>query len=158
MKKNTNKTRTLYQDRLLSLKADIALLLSSGFGLILCLTDTDDKWWAIIIRCLLLIFLIYSFGTWASPKKGGLRPDMIDEMAQESLNKADEYTKATLILIGFISIVVLSIINFKATLKLDPLIIADVFFVMVSFVSGLHNFFFLMIERKYSIPEEGEEE
>lgn len=38
------------------------------------------------------------------------------------------------------------------------MIIADVFFVMVSFVSGLHNFFFLMIERKYSIPEEGEEE
>lgn len=153
----TKKVRTLYQEHKLALRKDIALALAFGFDLICQLSGIDEQWWTTAIDVLLLAFMLYSFWVWVSPKHGGSRPNMVDEMAQESLNRADGYASGTLILIGLVGVAILGITNFKVTLELNSMLIADVFFMLVSLVTGLRSGFFLLIERRYSISDEDEE-
>lgn len=154
----TKKLRTLYQEHKLALRKDIAFVLVFGSDLVFQLTGMDEQWWATAINVLLLVFMLYSFWVWVSPKHGGSRPNMVDEMARESLNKADGYASGTLLLIGLVGVAILGITNFKVTLELDSMLIADVFFILVILMTGLRSGFFLLIERKYSISAEDEEE
>ncbi len=153
----TKKARTLYQEHKAAFFAYFSLMLSNGSNLVMDFMGIRGQTIPLLISILLCVFTIAAISWWLSPKFGS-QPIKEDELAKESMNKAEGYTCAVLVILGLIGVSVLSVLDFSITVKLDASNIGSAFFMLFSMFFGLRSGFFLLIERKYSISDEDEAE
>ncbi len=157
MEQKTKKARTLYQEHLAQFFAYFSLMLSNGSNLVMDFMGIRGQTIPLLISILLCVFTIAAISWWLSPKFGS-QPIQEDEMAKENLNKAVRYTCAVLVILGLIGVSVLSVLDFSITVKLDASNIGSAFFMLFGMFFAMRSGFFLLIERKYSISDEDEEE
>ena len=153
----TKKARTLYQEHKAAFLAYFSLMLCNGYNLILDLMGLWGQDIPSVISAILCILLVASMIFWLSPKFGS-QPIKEDELAKESMNKAEGYTCAVLVMLGIIGVAVLMFLNFSATIRLNASNIGSAFFMTMGLFFAMRSGFFLLIERKYSISDEDEEE
>lgn len=157
MGKNRKKARTLYQEHISSFLAYLSIMLCNGANLVMDLIGVRGQNIPFLISSILCLFMIIALFLWLAPKFSGSQLIKEDEMAKESLNKADGFTCGTLIIMGIVGVAVLNILNFSATVELNASNIGSAFFMMVGLLSAMRSGFFLLIERKYSVSDEEEE-
>lgn len=153
----TKKARTLYQEHKAAFFAYFSLMLSNGSNLVMDFMGIRGQTIPLLISILLCVFTIAAISWWLSPKFGS-QPIKEDELAKESMNKAEGYTCAVLVMLGIIGVAVLTFLNFSATIRLNASNIGSAFFMTMGLFFAMRSGFFLLIERKYSISDEDEEE
>ena len=151
------KVRTLYQEHKAAFFAYFSLMLSHGSNLVMDFMGIRWQTIPLLISGVLCVFMVIAMFRWLSPKFGS-QPIHEDEMAKENLNKAVEYTCAVLVTLGIIGVAVLTFLNFSVTIKLNAFNIGSAFFMTIGLFFAMRSGFFLLIERKYSISDEDEEE
>ncbi len=152
----TKKVRTLYQEHKAAFLAYFSLMLCNASNLVMDFMGIRGQNIPLLISGVLCVFMVIAMFRWLSPKFGS-HPIREDEMAKESMNKAEGFTTGTMIIMGIVIIAVLSILDFSAMVELNASNIGSAFFMLVGLFSAMRSGFFLLIERKYSISDEDEE-
>ncbi len=152
----TKKVRTLYQEHRKAFLAYSLLMLCNASNLVMDFMGIRGQNIPLLISGVLCVFMVIAMFRWLSPKFGS-QPIREDEMAKESMNKAEGYTTGTMILMGIVLVAVLSILDFSIVVELNTSNIGSAFFMLVGLFSAMRSGFFLLIERKYSISDEDEE-
>ncbi len=157
MKQKTKKARTLYQEHRAQFFAYFSLMLSNGSILVMDFMGIRGQTIPLLIGAVLCIFTIAAIFWWLAPKVC-FHPIKEDELAKENLNKAVEYACAVLVMLGLVGVSVLTVLNFSIMVELDAANIGNAFFMLIGIFFAMRSGFFLLIERKYGISDEDEEE
>lgn len=152
----TRKVRTLYQEHKAAFLAYFSLMLCNGSNLVMDFMGIRGQNIPLVISAVLCLFMVIAMFRWLSPKFGS-HPIKEDELAKESMNKAEGYTCAVLVILGLVGVSVLSILDFSIMVELDASNIGSAFFMLLGLFLAMRSGFFLLIERKYSISDEDEE-
>ena len=152
----TRKARTLYQEHKAAFLAYFSLMLCNASNLVMDFMGIRGQNIPLVISAVLCLFMVIAMFRWLSPKFGS-HPIKEDELAKESMNKAEGYTCAVLVMLGIIGVAVLTFLNFSATIKLNAFNIGSAFFMTMGLFFAMRSGFFLLIERKNSISDDGEE-
>ncbi len=157
MGKNRKKARTLYQEHISAFLAYLSIMLCNGSNLIMDFMGCRGQNIPFLISSIFCLFMIVAVFLWIAPKFSGSKLVKEDEMAKESLNKAEGYTCALMIIIGIVGVVVLNVLDFSVTVELNASNLGSAFFMSFGLFAAMRSGFFLLIERKYSVSDVEEE-